>query len=40
MKSGNKFEEVKKSIEEVVNAELENINKFCMDLAYGKLKVC
>ena len=40
MKSGNKFEEVKKSIEEVVNAELEDINKFCMDLAYGKLKVC
>ena len=40
MKSGNKFEEVKKSIEEVVNAELENINKFCMDLPYGKLKVC
>ena len=40
MKSGNSFEEVKRSIEEVVNTELENLDKFCMDLAYGKLKIC
>lgn len=40
MESGCKFEDVKKSIEEVVNAELENINQFCMDLAYGKFKIC
>ena len=40
MKSGNDFEKVRKSIEEVVNDELENIDKFCMDLAYGRLKIC
>ncbi|MCD6242157.1 methionine adenosyltransferase [Candidatus Bathyarchaeota archaeon] len=40
MKSGNDFEKVQKNIEEVVNDELENIDKFCMDLAYGRLKIC
>jgi len=40
MKSGNDFEKVQKNIEEVVNEELENIDKFCMDLAYGRLKIC
>ena len=40
MKSGNDFEKVRKNIEEVVNDELENIDKFCMDLAYGRLKIC
>ena len=40
MKSGNDFEKVRKNIEEVVNEELENIDKFCMDLAYGRLKIC
>ena len=40
MKQGNSFEEVQKEIEEVVNEELENIDKFCEDLAYGKFKVC
>ena len=40
MKPGNNFEEVQKSIEEVVDEELENIDKFCIDLAYGRLKIC
>ena len=40
MKSGNDFEKVQRNIEEVVNEELENIDKFCMDLAYGRLKIC
>jgi len=40
MKSGNNFEDVRKSIEEVVDAELESIDAFCRDLAYGKIKIC
>jgi len=40
MKSGNSFESVKKEIEEVVNHELENIDKFCRDLANGKIPIC
>jgi len=40
MKSGNSFEHIQKEIEEVVDSELENIEKFCMDLAYGKIPIC
>ncbi|KPV63859.1 MAG: S-adenosylmethionine synthase [Candidatus Bathyarchaeota archaeon BA2] len=40
MKSGNSFEHVRKEIEEVMDNELENIEKFCTDLAYGKIPVC
>lgn len=40
MKSGNSFEHVRKEIEEVINSELENIDKFCKDLAYGKIQIC
>ena len=40
MKKGNRFEDVEKSIKEVMNFELENIDKFCMDLAYGKIPIC
>ena len=40
MKSGNSFEPVQKEIEEVVDSQLENIEKFCMDLAYGKIPIC
>jgi S-adenosylmethionine synthetase len=40
MKSGNSFEHIEKEIEEVVDSELENIEKFCMDLAYGKIPIC
>jgi len=40
MKKGNRFEDVEKSIREVMDFELENIDKFCMDLAYGKIPIC
>ncbi len=40
MKSGNSFEPVQKEIEEVVDSELENIEKVCEDLAYGKIPIC
>jgi len=40
MKEGNSFESVKKSIVEVIDYELENIDKFCKDLAEGKIPVC
>ena len=40
MKSGNSFEHVRKEIEEVMDSELKNIEKFCMDLAYGKIPIC
>jgi len=40
MKPNNSFEKVKKEIEEVVNTELENIDKFCDDLAKGKIPIC
>ena len=40
MKSGNSFEHVQKEIEEVMDNELKNIEKFCKDLAYGKIPVC
>jgi len=40
MKGNNSFESVKKHIEEVVNKQLENIDKFCTDLAQGKIPIC
>ena len=40
MKSGNSFEYVEKEIEKVMDSELENIEKFCMDLAYGRISIC
>ena len=40
MKKGNSFETVKKNIAEVIDYELENIDKFCEDLAEGKIPVC
>jgi S-adenosylmethionine synthetase len=40
MKPNNSFEGVKRKIEEVVNSELENIDKFCNDLAQGKIPIC
>lgn len=40
MKEGNSFESVKKEIEEVVNYELANIDKFCAELAQGKVQIC
>ncbi len=38
--SGAMFERVRKKASEVVEYELENIDKFCMDLAFGKTPVC
>ena len=40
MKRNNSFNSVKKEIEEVVNSELENIDKFCNELAQGKISIC
>jgi len=40
MKSGNSMENVRRDIKEVINSELENIDKFCMDLAHGKIPIC
>jgi S-adenosylmethionine synthetase len=40
MKGSNSFESVKKQIEEVVNYELENIDKFTQDLVKGKIQIC
>ncbi len=40
MKSGNSMENVRSDMEEVINSELENIDKFCMDLAHGKIPIC
>lgn len=31
---------IKGEVNEVIARELENINKFCMDLAYGKIPIC
>jgi len=39
MKGNNSFEGVKREIEEVVNHELENIDRFTADLAQGKIPI-
>jgi S-adenosylmethionine synthetase len=40
MKDNNSFESVKDEIQEVVNHELENIDKFTDELARGKIPIC
>jgi len=40
MKSNNSFSAVKGEITEVVDSELENINRFCTDLAQGRIPIC
>jgi len=40
MKTGNSLNKIHKDIEEIVNSELENIDKFCIDLAQGKIPIC
>jgi S-adenosylmethionine synthetase len=40
LQSGNSLESLQKSIEEVMDAELANIDKFTKDLAYGKIPIC
>ncbi len=39
-KRGTAFNKVKKAAAEIVDHELENIDKFCMDLAQGKIPIC
>ncbi len=40
LQSGNSLEGLEKSIVEVIDAELKNIDKFTTDLAYGKIPIC
>jgi S-adenosylmethionine synthetase len=40
MKTGNRFEDVRRQVEEVMNFELENIDMFCKELAEGKIPIC
>lgn len=40
MQRGNSLESVRKQIREVMNYELDNIDKFCMELAHGRIPVC
>jgi S-adenosylmethionine synthetase len=40
LQSGNSLESIQKSIEEVVDSELANIDRFTRDLANGKFPVC
>jgi S-adenosylmethionine synthetase len=40
LKDKNYLKDVYKEIEETINNQLENINKFCMDLATGKYSIC
>ena len=40
MKTGNRFEDVRREVEEVMNFELENIDTFCKELAQGKIPIC
>jgi len=40
MKGNNSIEAVRREIKEVLDYELENIDKFCMELAQGKIPIC
>jgi S-adenosylmethionine synthetase len=40
MKGNNSIDKVRREIKEVLDYELENINKFCMELAQGKIPIC
>jgi len=40
MKTGNRFEDVQREVEEVMNFELDNIDMFCKELAEGKIPIC
>jgi S-adenosylmethionine synthetase len=40
MKGNNSIDKVRHEIKEVLDYELENINKFCMELAQGKIPIC
>ena len=40
MEPGTSLEDVRKDVREVMDIELENIDKFCLDLAHGKIPIC
>jgi S-adenosylmethionine synthetase len=40
MKGNNSLEAVRREIKQVLDYELENIDKFCMELAQGKIPIC
>ncbi|MDI6691263.1 MAG: methionine adenosyltransferase [Candidatus Bathyarchaeota archaeon] len=40
MKGSNSLEKVKHEIQEVLDYELDNIDKLCMELAQGKISIC
>ena len=40
LEKGTRLEEVSGEVQEIIEGELENIDKFCMDLAYGKITIC
>ncbi len=40
LRPGTRLEEVSKEVVEVIDKELGHINKFCMELAQGKIPVC
>jgi len=40
MKGNNSIEKVRHEIQDVLDYELENIDKFCMELAQGKIPIC
>ena len=40
LEEGTKLEEIAGEIREIIEGELEDIDKFCMDLAYGKITIC
>jgi len=40
MKENNSLEKVRHEIEKVLDYELENIDKFCIELAQGKIPIC
>jgi S-adenosylmethionine synthetase len=40
MKDNNSLEKVKHEIEEALDYEFENIDRFCMELAQGKIPIC
>jgi len=40
LENGVKLEDVSGQVQGIIESELANIDKFCMDLAYGKVTVC
>jgi S-adenosylmethionine synthetase len=40
LEKGNSLNTIQKEVQEVIDSELKNIDKFCMKLAKGEIKVC